>query len=208
MLMNCVSRDCVAKRQFLLNWAWRVVYNNLVCPKWDTSHYLPPRKTFLTIIKFCLKLFWVVVYCWLPIIFPRDAINFSMMPLCGVLMLNFFIGDTWNNWGVEYALVSAGAINCGFGWGSMILFFLKWSLLSMMTAGGEALGSGELEVSNVSPLVMLLLRLDACSFLSSISRFSTSLISFWMRITCKDGKSCAIKKPSVFLGSLSSVSLW
>lgn len=133
---------------------------------------------FLTIIKFFLKLFWVVVYCWLPIIFPRDAINFSMMPLCGVLMLNFFIGDTWNNWGVERARVNGvGAMKSGFGCGSMILFFLKWSL-PVITVGA---GSGETGGSKASPLTLFVL-LDACSFRSSISRFSTSLISFWIRI--------------------------
>lgn len=97
-------------------------------------------------------------------------------------MLNFFIGDTWNNWGVDMALVRPGAGKyCGFGCGSMILFFLKWSLLSTMIVG-DWVGSGDVDDDDSWSPLMLLLRLDACSFLSSISRFSTSLISFWMRI--------------------------
>lgn len=68
----------------------------------------------------------------------------------------------------------------------MILFFLNWSLLSNVMVGGDALGSGELNSSKIASPLMLFVRLDACSFLSSISRFSTSLISFWIRInpTC------------------------
>ena len=63
----------------------------------------------------------------------------------------------------------------------MILFFLNWSLLSNLTGGGED-GSGELELSKATSPFTLFERDVSCSFRSSISRFSTSLISFWIRI--------------------------
>lgn len=115
-----------------------------------------------------------------------------MMPRCGWLpALKRFIGDTWNSWGVESARVKPGTgnwIKLGLAVGWTVLFFLNSSLvLNLMTTG-----SGDCSRSLLVLLLPLLLwstwplslvtRTVSCSFFSSISLFSTSLISFWMRI--------------------------
>lgn len=146
----------------------------------------------LTIIKLLWK--WFVWFCWT--IFPRDAINLCMIPFWEGFMLNFFSGETWKSCGVDMARVrTIGLCKVVTGWaaGVTTLFFLKLFLLSNFLA---TLGDTTNPESSDcwSSFVLSLLVGDTggvfsavfnaksrCSFLSSISRFSTSLISAWIR---------------------------
>lgn len=137
---------------------------------------------------------WFVWLCWT--ILPREAMNLCIIPFWEGFMLNFFSGDTWKSCGVDMALVSTiGLCKVVTGWttGVTTLFFLKLFLLSnfLVTLGETTNPESSdcwssfvlsLLVGETGGVFSAVFRAKSrCSFRSSISRFSTSLISAWIR---------------------------